>query len=280
MLNLRESSLSNDGHSLSSGRLLVYLIYFQAVFLAFAYAVGVWQALVVRAVSVFQPSVVMHAFFAGSFASVTGFVAVLSALRGLRKIMAVNLGLFFYIVVAASTGLALLGNPSIPSANLANISMISIVAISVPISGFSIASVSRNPSGSSLQNRPVLTLIYLGLVSLSVHMFAGVGLTSTSLYPQMEVIHFAFALLTAAFSLGVLITLLESGSLQRAAYAFTWRSAYSLVALIFVAIAAGAGGVTLLSGAIPYAVGMAEFAIVAYGFLFLSAQTPSAASSS
>lgn len=194
----------------------------------------------------------------------------------MKKIMVYNLGLFFVTVLGGSTGLAFLGNATNAfGVSLTNISMIIVVGLGTPITGFSLANASKKISSVvKEEDRPSKILTYLALGTLSVHMIAGVGMTSTSLYSVMLMIHTSFAALTGSLILGVLVLTLRNRAMQGTFSSILGRWVYSFLGLAFTAISAGAGGVALLTGSFSFTVGMAEFAILAYGFLILSAETP------
>jgi hypothetical protein len=258
----------------SHDRLLVRLIYLQAIFLALAYAVGVWQTLIVHIASITTPSVILHVSVAVSFGVVTGLVGLLAGFQGMRKVMVYNLVLFFVAVIGGASGLAFLGNStSVLGADITNLIMITVVGIGIPISGFSLAKASRNTLNTSEnEDRPSLIITYLAFGALAIHMVAGVGVISTSQYNTLLMVHLSFAALTGALTFGVLILVIQKCCNQTFNLSTARRMIYSFVGLAFVAIAAGAGAITLLTGTLSFEVGMAEFAILAYIFLLLSTE--------
>ena len=109
----------------NNGRLLVRLIYLQAIFLALTYAVGVWQTLIVHTASITTPSVILHVLMAVSFGVITGLVGLLAGFQGMKKVMVYNLGLFFAAIIGGASGLAFLGNStSVLGGDITNLIMI------------------------------------------------------------------------------------------------------------------------------------------------------------
>lgn len=220
------------------------------------------MALTVHDFSLTLPAVVEHGSAASAFAILTGLVALMSGIEGKKTVSAFNFILFFITILGGSTGFAFLGNTtSIYGIGITNMSMAIVVGIGIPITGFSLARMS-----SREKDGPSLIMTYLALVSLSLTVIAGTGTASMSIFNLMILNHLTFAALTVSFTFGVLVILL-----LKAFSSVPRRVVFSLLSLAFTVTAGGTGTVyLLLSGGIPYAVGMAELAIIVYGFLMLS----------
>ena len=185
---------------------LLYLIYLQAISLAFTYVAGIWVAITVHNISFNLPEVLEHGLASSIFVLLTGLVGFIAALQGQRKVSIYNFVLFLITVLTGSTGFALLGNPTdATQISITNLSMMASVAIGMPITGFSLAKVSRLSRGMAQDLSPVAFMTYIALGALSLTMIAGVAVASTPLYAFAVVTHVGFAALTVALVLGVLV---------------------------------------------------------------------------
>ncbi|MDV3278348.1 MAG: hypothetical protein LYZ69_07770 [Nitrososphaerales archaeon] len=258
-------------------RRLVYLIYIQAAFLAVTYVEGMWAALTVHNFSITLPDVIEHGMASSGFALMTGVVGFVAALRGQRRVAILNLTLFAVAVLAGSTGFAFLANPADPTeVAVTNLSMITTIALGMPISGFSLAKASRASRSNPGDLSPTMVMIYLALGALSTTTIAGAAMLSTtpSWYAFAVSAHVGLAALTVALVLGVLMTSVIGASEGRAS---TWEPqivAYSLVALAAAAVAGADGVVYMTTGDLSYVVVMAEVGVLVYAFLLIATGAP------
>jgi hypothetical protein len=251
-------------------KILTRLMYLQAFFLSSAYIIGVWQTLIINKASITSPYVILHAFMAGSFAITSGTIGLLARIQDMKNVSNYNFALFFITVGGGSSGFVLLGNQIATIMRLTNLFMISVVGIGMPVTAFSLASTLKriNLKADDVEN-PILLLLYLAVGSLSLHLFLGVSVLSTSLYGVMLLVHLAFAALTAALILGALVILTHSRLGKGSTLQSVLKITPLLLALIFTVVSAAAGAVFLTLGPIYYVVEMAEIAILSYGFMFL-----------
>jgi len=256
-------------------RPLLYLIYLQAISLAITYVAGIWVAITVHSISFNLPEVLEHGLASSVFVLLTGLVGFIAALQGQRKVSLYNFLLFLITVLTGSTGFALLGNPTdATQVSITNLSMMASVAIGMPITGFSLAKVSRLSRGIAQDLSPVTFMAYLALGALSLTMIAGVAVASTPLYPIAVVTHVGFAALTVALVLGVLVVSILEGSVGSASNWEPQKVAYSLLSLAAISIAGGDGVIYLTSGNLSYLVVMAEVAVLVYAFLMIAIGAP------
>ena len=254
---------------------LLYLIYLQAFSLALTYVAGIWVTLTVHNISFDLPEVLEHGLVSSVFVLSTALVGFMAALQGQRKVSIYNFVLFLITVLTGSTGFMLLGNPAdATQIAITNLSMVASVAIGMPITGFSLAKVSRISRGMARGLSPVEFMIYIALGALSLTMIAGAAVPSTPLYAFAVVTHVGFAALTVALVLGVLIVSILEGSGSSASNWEPQRVAYSLLGLASVSIAGGDGVIYMTSGDLSYLVVMAEVAVLVYAFLMIAIGAP------
>lgn len=263
--------------SARQARWLMYLIYVQAAFLAVTYAEGMWAALTVHNFSVTLPDVIEHGVASSGFALMTGVVAFVAALRGLRGVAIPNLALFLVTLAAGATGFAFLANTSDPTQIAqTNLSMIVTVAVGMPITGFSLTRVTHAARGDSDELSPATIMIYLALGALSMTTVAGAAMLSTSpsWYTFAVSAHVGLAALMVALVLGVLLTSVLGAFGGEASAWEPQRVAYSLVALGSATIAGADGVIYLTSGDISYVIIMAEVGVLVYAFLIIASGSP------
>jgi len=256
---------------------LVYLIYFQAAFLAITYAEGMWSALTVHNFSITLPDVIEHGVASAGFALMTGVVAFIAALRKQRRIAISNLFLFVVTVVAGSTGFAFLASPADPGqVAQTNLSMITTIALGMPITGFSLVKASQTSRGSSGELSPAVIMIYLALGALAMTIVAGALMLSTSpsWYAFAVSAHVGVAALMVALVLGVLVTSVMGAFGGESSAWEPQLVAYSLIALGAAAIAGADGVVFMTSGDITYVEVMAEVGVLVYVFLMIASAGP------
>lgn len=201
----------------------------------------------------------------------------MAALRGQRRVAILNLVLFLITVAAGSTGFAFLANTSDPTQIAeTNLSMITTLALGMPITGFSLSVVSRASRGDSRDSSPATIMTYLALGALSVTTVAGAAMLSTtpSWYAFAVSAHVGLGSLTVALALGVLMTLVMGASEGGASAWEPQKVAYSLLALASAAIAGADGVVYMLSGDLSYVVVMAEVGVLVYAFLLIATAAP------
>jgi len=258
-------------------RRLVYLIYLQAAFLVVTYIEGMWAALTVHGFSITLPDVIEHGVASSGFALMTGVVGFVAALRGQRRVAILNLALFVVTVLAGSTGFAFLANPTDPTeVAVTNLSMITTIALGMPITGFSLTKVSQESRGKPDELSPSTIMTYLALGALSMTTVAGAAMLSTtpSWYAFAVSAHVGLASLTVALVLGVLLTSVMGTSEGGAS---SWEAqpiAYSLIALAAAGIAGADGVVYMTTGDLSYVLVMAEVGVLVYAFLLIASGAP------
>jgi hypothetical protein len=268
--NNQTPNTDTDIKQANRGRILVRLIYLQALFLIFAYVIGVWQALIIHQATIISPYIISHAFMAGSFAALSGTIGLLARFQDLKNVSNLNLGLFFITVFGGASGLAYLGDQIGTIRNITNLSMITVIGVGMPITGYSLAQIlGKINTGKEEIAKSALTMGYLSLGSMSLHFFMGVGIISTHFYDYMFFIHILFAALTAALVLGTLIFSIQTRSKKGNTQMGITKTSYFLLALTFTVASAAAGASLLILGAVYFIIEMAEIAIVAYGFTIL-----------
>jgi hypothetical protein len=274
---MKGSSESTNSAGTRQARWLVYLIYLQAAFLAVTYAEGMWSALTVHNFSIGLPDVIEHGVASAGFALMTGVVGFIAALRKQRRIAISNLLLFVITVLAGSTGFAFLANTSDPNqVALTNLSMITIIAFGMPITGFSLIKATQAFRGTFGDLSPSVIMIYLALVALAMTIVAGALMLSTSpsWYAFAVSAHVGVAALMVALVLGVLVTSVM-GAFGGESSAWNPQTvAYSLVALGAATIAGADGVVFMTSGDISYVEVMAEVGVLVYVFLMIASAGP------
>jgi hypothetical protein len=259
------------------GKWLVYLIYFQAAFLAITYAEGMWAALTVHNFSVTLPDVIEHGVASAGFALATGAVGFVAALRGHRSVAICNLALFVITVLAGSTGFAFLANTSDPGQIAqTNLSMIATVALGMPITGFSLIKISRASRGDSSGLSPATIMIYLALGALAMTIVAGAAMLSTSpsWYAFAVSAHVGVAALMVALVLGVLVTSAMGAFEGEGSIWEPQTVAYSLLSLGAATIAGADGVVYMTTGDLSYVEVMAEVGVLVYVFLMIASAGP------
>jgi hypothetical protein len=268
-------SLQSKATSTPRTKSLLYLIYLQAISLAVTYVAGIWLAITVHNISFNLPEVLEHGLASSVFVLLTALVGFMAALQGQRNVSIYNFVLFLITVLTGSTGFALLGNPTdTTQIAITNLSMMASVAIGMPITGFSLAKVSRLSRGMARDFSPVGFMTYIALGALSLTLIAGAAVPSTPLYAFAVVTHVGFAALTVALVLGVLVVSILEGSGGSASNWEPQRVAYSLLGLASVSLAGGDGVVYLTSGDLSYLVVMAEVAVLVYAFLMIAIGAP------
>ncbi len=274
---MQESLESTAEAGAQQTRRLTYLIYIQAAFLAVTYVEGMWAALTVHNFAITLPDVIEHGLASSGFALMTGVVGFVAALRGQRRVAMLNLVLFAVTVLAGSTGFSFLANTADPTqVAMTNLSMITTIALGMPVTGYSLAKVSRASGSNSDHPSPTMVMTYLALGALSLTTIAGAAMLSTtpSWYAFAVSAHVGLAALMVALVLGVLMTSVMGAS---GAEGTTWEPqtvAYSLVALAAAAIAGADGVVYMTSGDISYVLVMVEVGVLVYAFLLMAIGAP------
>lgn len=274
---MQESLESTTEVRVRQARRFVYLIYIQAAFLAVTYVEGMWAALTVHGFSITLPDVIEHGIASSGFALVTGVVGFVAVLRGQRRVALLNLLLFAVTVLAGSTGFAFLANPADPTeVAVTNLSMITTIALGMPITGFSLAKASHASRGDPDDLSPSMIMTYLALGALSLTTIAGAAMLSTtpSWYAFAVSAHVGLASLTVALVLGVLMTSVMGASEGGTSRWEPQTVAYSLIALAAATIAGADGVVYMTSGDLSYVVVMAEVGILVYAFLLIASGAP------
>jgi hypothetical protein len=258
---------------------LIRLIYLQAIFLSLAYAAGVWVTFTVSGASISTSQVIGHGILASSFGVATALVALMAAIQGMRRVSIYNIVLLAFALVAGTSGFAFLGNHSSFSAyETTNTLMTSVVAVGMPITGVSLALVSktvrRSPAADAGIRMP-LFVTYATLGALALTIIAGVGVTSTPIPTIMTTAHFAFAGLTVALVLA-LVVITARGAFGRQSLSYLRsRVPFSLISLLFVAVAVVLGIMfRYFGGGITYVIGMADLTLLVYAFLLFGIQRP------
>lgn len=277
-------SLSEDLSSetrVRRARQLKYLVYLQVVFLAFTYAVGIWLATEVHNASITLPQVIVHGIASSGFALLTAVVGFLAALQGQKLVSVSNLTVFFFTLLSGAQGFAFLGNTS-DSVQImtTNLSMMGTIGLGMPITGYSLAKVSRIVRHTEQDEDRSLaaTMTYLALGALSLTIIAGTAVETISLYAFAVVLHVGLAAFTVSLVLGIVVLSVLEGSYARSSLASShWvpqRVAYSLLGLAAISLAAGDGVITTTLGGVSYVVVMAEVTILVYAFLILTIGAP------
>jgi hypothetical protein len=255
-----EEGESATGREANKKRISYWMLA-QILFLALTYAAGVFQALGVGAPGITSVFTEAHAFFAAGFGVLTLLVGLLSLFRGLKVLSILNLSLFFVVALGGSSGLAFLGNTSrVGGAGIANSTMMMVIALAVPITGFSLSRL----SGLKLGHMQLAAYAALGMLSFTL--MAGVGVTSSGFSAAFVPIHVVFAGLTVLFTALILYYVANSFGTQPS----VTSAVYPLLALLFVSAVAGMGAAFLLGGPLDAARGMAEGTIIVYVFLALT----------
>jgi hypothetical protein len=254
---------------------LLYLIYIQALSLAFTYVAGIWLTITVHSISFDLPEVLAHGLASSVFVLFTPLVGFIAALQGQRKVAICNVGLFFITVLTGSTGFMLLGNPT-DATQIAttNLSMMASVALGMPITGFSLFKISRAVRSMTQDLSAFAFLICIALGALSLTIIAGAAVPSTPLYAFAVVTHVGLAALTVALVLGVLVVSILDVS---GGPVSTWepqRVAYALLGLASISLAGGDGVIYMTLGDLSYLVVMAEIAALVYAFLIIAIGAP------
>jgi hypothetical protein len=249
----------------------------QAAFLAVAYAVGVWITTKVTGASVTTPEVIAHGVTSSGFATLTGIVWFLAAVQKKRGIAIGNGILFILTVVAGATGFSFLGNNMDPTGILtANVSMMVIVGLGMPVTAHAVSVLSGEVRGEERGPASSSIMIYLALGALALTMIAGAFVPSVDFYATAVAAHVGLAALTVSLVLGVLvITILEGAQVHEARPGWApQRAGYSLLSLAAITLAAGDGVIAVTSGGLTYVVIMAEVAVFVYAFLLFAIAAP------
>jgi hypothetical protein len=263
---------------LRRSRQLMLVVWIQAAFLAAAYAVGVWLTVEVHGASVTTPEVIAHGVASSGFATLTGLVGFVAAVMKKRRIALANGFLFVLTVLAGATGFSFLGditNATIIAAT--NVSMMAVVGLGMPISGYSLAVLSEEVRGREHEISPASTMSYLALGALALTIIAGAGVSSASLYATAVVAHVGLSALTVSLVLGVLIVTVLEGSKagETGSHWIPQRAGYSLLSLAAISIAAGNGVIAVTAGGgLSYIIAMAEFGVLVYAFLLFAIAAP------
>ena len=274
---MQDTLQSMEAAGARQARRLAYLIYLQAAFLAVTYVEGMWAALTVHGFSITLPDVIEHGVASSGFALMTGVVGFVAALRGQRRVAILNLALFAVAVLAGSTGFAFLANPTDPTeVAVTNLSMITTIALGMPITGFSLTKVSHESRGNSSELSPGTIMTYLALGALSMTTIAGAAMLSTSpsWYAFAVSAHVGLASLTVALVLGVLLTSVMGTSEGGASSWEPQAVAYSFIALAAAGIAGADGVVYMTTGDLSYVLVMAEVGVLVYAFLLIASGAP------
>lgn len=257
---------------------LILVVWAQAAFLAAAYAIGVWLTVEVHGASVTTPEVVVHGVASSGFATLTGLVGFLAAVLKKRRIALANGFLFALTVVAGATGFSFLGDiTNATIIGVTNVSMMAVIGLGMPISGYSLSVLSEEARGEEHGVSPASTMIYLALGALALTIIAGAGVSSASLYATAVIAHVGLSALTVSLVLGVLIVTVLEGS-KRGEIRSHWipqRAGYSLLSLAAISIAAGNGVIAVTAGGgLSYIIVMAEFGVLVYAFLLFAITAP------
>lgn len=259
-------------------RQFILLVWAQAAFLAATYAIGVWLTVEVHGASVTTPEVIAHGIASSGFATLTGLVAFLAAVLRKRGIALANTLLFVLTVVAGATGFSFLGDITNATViSVTNLSMMAVVGLGMPISGYSLSILSEEVRVREHKVSPASVMIYMALGALALTIIAGAGVSSASFYATAVAAHVGLSALTVALVLGALIVTVLEGSENGESRA-QWvpqRVGYSLIGLAAVCIAAGDGVIALTAGGgLSYIIVMAEVGVLAYAFLLLAIAAP------
>jgi hypothetical protein len=261
-------------------RQILYLIYLQAFFLVLTYIIGVWLGTELHGATITTPDLIVHGILASGFALLSALVGFLAYLQNQKRVAISNLALFFITVVAGATGFAFLGNNSSSDQILVtNLSMMTTIGIAMPITGYSLAKISRSASslGTYEQISPSSVMTYLALVALSFTIVAGTAVETISLYAFAVVLHVGLAALTVALVLAIVVLSVLEGTAMNKSESRSWvpqRVVYSLIGLAAISIAGGDGVVTVTIGGVSYVVVMAELTVLVYTFLLLTIIAP------
>ncbi|MDA4129560.1 MAG: hypothetical protein OK457_02205 [Thaumarchaeota archaeon] len=261
-------------------RQILYFIYVQAVFLVLTYVVGVWLATEVRGATIATPELIVHGVLASALALCSAIVGFLAILQNQKRIGYSNLALFFITVASGATGFAFLGNNSSSDQILiTNLTMISTIGVAMPITGYSLAKITKSAKASRTDERnpPSIIMAYLALVALSFTIIAGTAVETISLYAFAVVLHVGLAALTVALVLGMVVLSVLEGSALNNSESRSWvpqRVVYSLLGLAAISIAGGDGVITVTVGGVSYVVIMAELTVLVYSFLLLTIEAP------
>jgi len=270
-------SLKNESRR---ARWILYFVYLQALFLILTYIVGVWLGTEIHNATITTPDLVVHGILASGFALLSAVVGFLAALENQKRVAISNLALFFITIVAGATGFAYLGNNSSSNQILVtNLSMMTTIGIAMPITGYSLAKISRSASGLKSNEHSSLSslMTYFALVALSFTVVAGTAVETIALYAFAVVLHVGLAAFTVSLVLGIVILSVLEGSTLDKTGSRSWvpqRVIYSLLGLAAISIAGGDGVITVTVGGVSYVVVMAELTVLIYSFLLLSIEAP------
>jgi hypothetical protein len=264
--------------NLRRSRQLTILIWAQAAFLAATYAVGVWLTVEVHGASITTPEVIAHGVASSGFATLTGLVAFLAAVLRKKGIAVANTLLFTLTVVAGATGFSFLGDITNAAViSVTNLSMMVVVGLGMPISGYSLSVLSEEVRGKEHGVSPASVMMYLALGALALTIIAGAGVSSASFYATAVAAHVGLSALTVALVLGALIMTIMEGS-ETGESKTHWvpqRAGYSLISLAAICLAAGDGVIAVTAGGgISYIIVMAEIGVLVYAFLLLAIAAP------
>jgi hypothetical protein len=269
-------SADEAGKASSRAKQLAYLVYLQAAFLAASYVVGIWLSTEVSGANITMPEVIEHGVVSSGFAVLTGLVGFLAFLQGRRGVALTNLGLFAVTLVGGTSGFNFLANNSDSTAiALTNLTMMAAVGFGMPITGYSIATLTEAAKGTEREPRSAVSLmIYMALVALALTVIAGSVAPTPAYYTVAVVAHVGFAALTTSLTLGVLLLSVMEGAGSRLGTWVPQKVVFGLLSLASISFAGADGVITIYGGGISYVVIMAEVGVLAYAFLILACGAP------
>ncbi len=266
----------DEGRSAARAKQLAYIVYLQAAFLAATYIVGIWLTTEVQGATIAMPEVIEHGVASSGFAVLTGLVGFLAALQRRRNIAIANLILFAVTVIGGAVGFYFLSNTSDTNViEFTNFTMMAAVGFGMPITGYSMATLTGAAKGMEHESRSAVSLmIYMALVSLAMTVVAGAFTLTAAYYTVAVVIHVGFAALATSLTLGVLLLSVLEGAGNKLGMWVPQRVVFAFLGLASVSIAGADGVVTIYGGGISYVVVMAEVGILVYAFLILASGAP------
>lgn len=214
MMNATVIPAQTQEMKLARARLLVRLIYVQALFLSLAYAAGVFTTFNVFGASITTPQVIGHGILASSFGVATALVALIAGIQGMRRVSIYNFVLFVVAVIGGASGFAFLGSGAgFTTYETTNMLMTAVMAVGMPVTGVSLAIASkgmRSDAGRETGRRIPLVITYSALGALALTVIAGTGMTSTPFPSIMKTVHFAFAGLTLAMVVALVMATIKA----------------------------------------------------------------------
>jgi MFS family permease len=258
-------------------RQLMWIVVFQAIFLAITYAAGVWLSTEVTNASITLPEVDLHGTVSAAFAILTGLVGFLAGVQKKRGIAIANSLLFVFTVAAGATGFSFLGNTTDPTGmTVTNLSMMIAIGLAMPVTGYTLSRLSQESRGEAHSWSSATVMSYMALGALALTIIVGAAVPSASLYAIAVAAHVGLGALTVALVLGVLmLTVLEgTEAVEERPHWVAQRIGYSLLSLASICIAAGDGVIASTGGGLSYVVVMAEAGTLVYGFLLFAIAAP------